>query len=438
MKLNSSPKVTALFFTAIFLLMFFCNSLTTLVADDFAYIGSYATGERIDNVLEIFPSMAAHAEIMNGRLVAHFFVQLFIMLPKWIFNIVNAFMFTLQIVLLYIFSLAGNKARKCNNILILAAFGAIWVYGPSFGQVNLWLDGSCNYLWAITFGLLFLVPYIREFLDGTRIKNPVFKCLFVLFGLAVGAYSENGSAAFMFMAGLLLLLTVIGKRKLPSVDSVLAIIFALAGYLSMVFAPATFKNKTSDFDFQNLRMNFVDCVEMLKTFGILLAVFAILLVLAYLKQVDKKTVVLSVVVAAGSLIANFMMMFASYYSERSSACSVVLIIGACLILMHPLTDGDYKAFVGSLVAVLLVVTSYYMIIGLNDIYVNYCNMKSHITIIEECKAEGITDIELPVFTVGTKYSSSWKLKYLDMDTPHTWPNNYMASYYGVDTIIGVW
>lgn len=438
MKLNSSSKVSVFLFVGIFLLMLICNSLTLLVADDFAYIGSYATGERIDNVLEIFPSMAAHAKSMNGRLVSHFFVQLFIMFPKWIFNIINALVFTLQIFLLYKLSKFGNKKRRCNNIIILAAVAAIWVYGPVFGQVNLWLAGSCNYLWAITFGLLFLVPYVKEFMDGTRMKKPVLRCLFVFFGLAVGAFSENGSAAFMFMAGLLLMLTVINKRRPPSVDSVLAIVFALFGYVSMVFAPATLKNKAAEMNFQTLRENFVGCVEVFKTFGILFMVFGVLLVLACLSKIEKKTIVLSIVLATGSFVANFMMVFASYYPERSSACSVVLIIGACLILMHSLTDSNYKVFVYSLVAVLLVVASYYLVIGVNDIYVNYCNMKNHVAVIEECKNQGVDNVQLRVFTVNTKYSANWKLKYLDMGTPYTWPNNYMASYYGVKTILGIW
>ena len=438
MKLNSSRKVTAVLFAMILLLMLVCNFLTTFVADDFAYIASYATGERIDSVLDIFPSMAGHAKSMNGRLISHFFVQLFMMLPKWIFNIANSVVFTLQIFLLYILSLSGNRERKCNNLLALVAFGAIWVYVPAFGQVYLWLAGSCNYMWAITAGLVFMIPFVREFMDGARINNPVLKCLFVLFGFVAGAYSENASAAFIFMAGILWLFTVISRRRMPSVDSVLSIVFAIAGYLSMMLAPGTQKNKSTDFDLQHIRSNFVNCFEVLRMFYVLLIVFVILLVIACVRKVDRKTVVLSCVFAAGSLLSNFILMFASYYPERSSTCCVVLLVGACTILMHPLTDSNYKVFIGSLVAVLLVITSYYMVIGVNDIYVNYCNMRGHINTIKQCKEEGKMDVELVVFSVNTKYSSSWKLKYLDMDTSDTWPNNYMASYYGVKSIIGVW
>lgn len=85
MRINTSRKITAFIFVGIFLLILLCNSLTKLVADDFCYKFSWENGEQITNVWQIFPSMLAHWHSINGRLVTHFFVQLFLLMPKFVF-----------------------------------------------------------------------------------------------------------------------------------------------------------------------------------------------------------------------------------------------------------------------------------------------------------------------------------------------------------------
>ncbi len=77
-----NKNISLLLFSGIFLLLLLCNFLTDLVADDFVYIYSFENGERITGIFQIFGSMKAHSLIMNGRLFAHFFVQLLFVLAK--------------------------------------------------------------------------------------------------------------------------------------------------------------------------------------------------------------------------------------------------------------------------------------------------------------------------------------------------------------------
>ena len=48
------------------------------------------------------------------------------------------------------------------------------------------------------------------------------------------------------------------------------------------------------------------------------------------------------------------------------------------------------------------------------------------------------NVELPMFVTHSKYSAVSGLKYLDTETYDAWPNNHMAAYYGVESIIGYW
>mgnify|MGYP003302294110 CR=1 FL=1 len=114
-KMNESKRVVYILVGLLFLLMLICNMLTPYIADDFNYLHSFATGERIKSVGDIIPSMIAHAHRMNGRLIAHAFVQFFSLFPTWVFDVVNAGMFVLQILLMYLIC----RDNKKNGVIKL-------------------------------------------------------------------------------------------------------------------------------------------------------------------------------------------------------------------------------------------------------------------------------------------------------------------------------
>ena len=77
---------------ALFALMLALNAYTPLMMDDYDYSFSWATGERLAGVMDIFASQWAHYAIWGGRSVTHFLAQLFLYLGKPVFNIANALM----------------------------------------------------------------------------------------------------------------------------------------------------------------------------------------------------------------------------------------------------------------------------------------------------------------------------------------------------------
>lgn len=78
-RLNENQVLFWLILFFIAAAMFIFNRYTTFMADDYSYMNSFAGTGRIESILDIFPSMYAHAFSMNGRLVPHFFVQLFLL-----------------------------------------------------------------------------------------------------------------------------------------------------------------------------------------------------------------------------------------------------------------------------------------------------------------------------------------------------------------------
>jgi hypothetical protein len=160
------------------------NLLTPLLADDYLYAFSFATGERITSVGDIFPSLAAHAATMNGRLTPHFFVQLFVMLPRWIFAILNSFVYLA--LLLGMVRLSARVGERYPWRLLLIVSGAVFLLPPAFGQSFLWLAGSVNYLWCDALMVWLLVPFADFYLRGKSTTGMGRMTLMVLGALLMG------------------------------------------------------------------------------------------------------------------------------------------------------------------------------------------------------------------------------------------------------------
>ena len=109
----------------VFLLTFLFSSLTPLIADDYNYAFSWATNGRVRSIADIAASMETHRAYTNGRVFSHGLVQLFVMLPKAAFNLVNALMLTLLAAVLhgYLRLLrAGRSRRHCSRSVWRSCF----------------------------------------------------------------------------------------------------------------------------------------------------------------------------------------------------------------------------------------------------------------------------------------------------------------------------
>ena len=253
-RFNRSRTAAALVLAGIFLLLLFCTHETDLIADDYRYCFSYADDSRIVSAAQIFPSMAAHRHIMNGRVVPHFLVQLFLMLPKGIFDFVNAAFFT---ALVWLIGFTAGRGARPNVLLLLCAFGCLWLLQPDFGQVFLWLTGSINYLWCGTLCLVWLLPWAIWFLRGRSLSKPAQLAL-VLFSLPLGAWSENGTVAMTAMALCFLLLLRFERRQTPPLWMLLSLAALLAGFFTMMLAPAESVNKSAEMRMEVLFANFLE------------------------------------------------------------------------------------------------------------------------------------------------------------------------------------
>ena len=398
--------------------------------DDWAYMRSFATGERITAVRDILPSIAAHAYSMNGRLFAHFWVQLFLLLPKTVFNIVNALVFTALIALLA--RLVQPEGER-NNLILVVIFCAVWVFVPAFGQVFFWLDGACNYGWGCLAGLAFLTPYLRLFERDTE-KKPAFWILWMLLGFYTGAYLENMAVGAIFLSALLLLGRRAVRKKKNGLLPWLPVLAAAAGFLFMMTRPAESLKSGAEGSLTSVGTGLVAALMAYRELAVPLIVFAVTLVMALWYHVRRERILLAAALFLGSLCANFSLSLASYYPERCLAFPAVLLIAADAVLISELFSGKAKLSVLCAAAVLVLPTLYWGVYGFADITNVYLQVRTNETTITEAAARGESSVTVPYIETQTRYSALDGLKYLDTEDPQSWPNDAMADVLGIGEI----
>ena len=434
-RIDSSRKAGALIYCVMFAILFVCNSMTAYIADDYGYC--YIVGvenQRLEHIWQIIPSMIAHEKTVNGRLVAHSLVQLFSMMPRWVFDIVNAGMFCCQVALLS--GLAMGTGR--SNLRTAAVFSGIWVYELAFGQVNFWQDGAVNYLWSAVFLLLFLRPFALKFMGadgildaGTRMP---LKAAFLILSFLTGAYSETVSAAAILISVLLLILdTVCNHRKL-SVYGLLCTVAAFCGYVSIYLAPAQWNKKASGAALHTLAASFTRATAIYASYGVLIAALVVLLVICVQEKGNSKRVLLALTLVVGSLAANYIMMFAKYYVERSSLGAFILLLAAVIVLIPAALEiKPWKTLLVSAMIILTLSGIPAVCTGVMDNYTTYIQGLQTEAYIMDCVANGEQDVKVPVIYAATKYNGLYGNAELSKDSSY-WVNILMARYYGLASI----
>ncbi len=420
-------------FTAVFSVMFILNSYTPLLSDDFVYAFSFRDNSRIEKISDIFPSMAAHRIYTNGRVFSHFFVQLLMLMPKTLFNVINAGI-TAGIFALIFFFIKSDD-RKLNIICLLSAVFLIWCFTPDFGQVFLWLSGSCNYSWAIFFTLLFLYPYYSRITSRDNFsseRNIVLNVLFIPLAVLAGGYSESISLSAIFAAVCFTLYRFYLTRK---VDYLLVsgIVLSCCGYIFLMSAPVE-SGELGVFSYSAILYNLVYNLSGIAGYQIALyCIFAFVFVLSLMSHVNRTSLVISGILMLGGIGTVVAFSFAKYCPPRALITITVYTVLAVLLLLRQLWSKFDKRIICACLAALGIFFFGEAAKGTNDIIINNSIADKYEEIIAAANESGDRTAVLPKYMPLTKYSAMWNGE--KISTYHGyWVNVAMARYYGLDHI----
>lgn len=245
MKKLSVNKAFLFFLLCLFILMLFLNFKTYYAMDDYLY-SLNPNHSHMSSFSDVFSSLSVFRTTINGRWFSHFFAKLFLLLPKWIFNIVNSIMTLACFVLLrrYIKPGTEERERESRSSHVILAYMLLFLFLPDFGQTFLWLTGSCNYSWAGVFILLYLLPYYLRYREGKELK-PSLAALHFLLAFLAGAYSEHASFACIIIAFCFFAAIIRRERRVP-IALFLSGTSACSGYLFLMTAPAAWNRQKGD------------------------------------------------------------------------------------------------------------------------------------------------------------------------------------------------
>ena len=223
----------AALFAVVFGVMFLFSLWTPLIADDYNYAFGYSTGTRITSLREIWISMAWHRRLLNPRVLAHGWLSLVLMYPRWFFAVLNGavavfFSWTTE-------SFFKEQGNRQPVLMTAAVWMLLWICMPGFGQVFFWTAGACNYFWGMAFSWFIIRCVIHlEQQEKNRVRSIL---LLLLPTFAAGAWSEHISFAMLMIQFLLLVRNWFRTHRLPWMEAIL-LLSGAAGYLFLMLAPS--------------------------------------------------------------------------------------------------------------------------------------------------------------------------------------------------------
>lgn len=437
--------------------MFALNLLTPMFADDYNYSFMWDKSKRIETIVDILHSQYMHYMEWGGRTVAHSIGQFLLMSNEYIQAFLNALVFILLIYLIYWHSQGERLNFRSNHFILLLITLFCWTSLPNFGETNIWLIGSVNYLWTTVIILAFLLPYrLKLFSTFTLKENNFNRFRIFLLGIIAGWTNENTALSVIVLISIFIIYSY--KEKCIESWMIFGFIGLIIGYAILIFAPGNIERSSlikrpEDYSFilYHVKVPLVVTIEIMKfqaLVWIMLVVFlAIILNYCYMKQYNIKKFYNNnfrqlnfAITLIGVSILNNLIMFAppSFPLRAGFGSSVFLIIGVLSmfnIKVIKKINWEKKKTIQYSIIIFLVIT-------MGMVLEKYMQLsKEHsarLELINASKEKGVYSIILSPYTID--YSNPKESYYGHIflsdigKNQEIWPNNIFAQYYGLKSV----
>lgn len=442
--------ISAIIFFAV--AIYILNSLTPLIADDYAWGYINGTGTRIENLKDILVSMYNFYFNWGGRIGGEFYNQLFTLTGKPIFNIFNTIIYIINTLLIYHICI---ERKKIKVSLYIGINLLLWFFVQDYGQVMFWISGACNYLWAITPILIIILIFRKYSINQEIIKNNLINA-FIIFivGILAGWSSENGSAGMLVILTLYLVYYYFNNIKV-SKYIISGYISSLIGYALLIGAPGNFVRKSVEQSAVNTSIIFRFFMITYFWVAYLFVIFIILTIVFFIgkRYFDLKknnSIYQAAIFIIASLGAAYCMIASPTSPERTWFSVVVFLIISIGILYDKF---DFKAInvekktvlmLRRLVLAVIIFASCNFIvmyfdttISTYEIMVQTNERKQYI--LSE-KAKGNLDISMPIishkYPLLAGHDALHGLSDITTD-PNHYANKAVCKYYGLNSITGI-
>lgn len=423
----------------VFGLIFILNHYTVFTADDHHYhyiFDSYLPTEyskRIESIGDIVNSMISHYQIWGGRIVAHFFVQLFTLFPKIVFQFINSVIFVLLGYLVIIHAIGKKLVRPSIGIF---TYSFLFLFLPYFGQTVLWLSGSCNYLWCSCLILIALLPfrYVNEQVKWYHYFSP-------FISLLAGWTNENTGMA-MVICMLLFVINISLKKKKVQRWMWISMLFGFIGSILCIAAPGNGIRSQGypPLTVNRLFENFVSIIKFFMENSLIVIAIIIILYGIYLLSIKNpkeiRILLTPTIYIICSIISVGAIILSPLASPRSYFLAIVFMLIAILYLFQRISLYNivYKKIFFLITIIMLSYAGYQYFYAAMDIRKTYFEVQVEVSMIKQQKKEGKKIIYINRHHDSTnQYNAITNTANLTHNS-EDWFTAWYAKYYNVDKI----
>jgi hypothetical protein len=423
------------------------NWITPYIGDDYPLSFIFGTTQRLSSLSDIFTSSYNEYMIYGGRSIAYFITQVFLLIgEKYIFNIMNTVIYYLFIYLVYFHVKGTIKNIKFSYFIIINIM--FWFLVPAWGEVFLWIIGSCVYLWTTTFILLFLIPYKKKCDDPKYRINTILSFLFLPVGIFAGWSVENSGAAGLFFLILYFILKV-NKKERVSLFEILGCIGFIIGFVFLIAAPGNYGrmditriNNQNEMFIIFIIKNFLRASKKILSNEIyFLASLLILLGFDLIFHIKNKLNSFTWCCLIAGLAGIYSMILSPIFGMRTCFITVVFFVIALLSIFEQIREKipEITKRNKNIIFLLVIIGSGSSLISASqqiwDIHLLWKERRQYISLQKEM---GNFDIKLEIYNAyfRDKHAVLYECPDVTKD-PTSLLNKTMAAYYGVKTISGV-
>ena len=423
-KLSVENK-TCLNLILIFLIILVLNILTPIIADDFGY-SLNLDKERLRGLKDIINFQIVHYNYWGGRSIAHTLVQIFLYLPKGIFNILNSFCFTYLIYLIY--KICKNNQEN-KPIFLWIIFLLIYFFVPVFGQNILWLTGACNYLWTTAIVIFFINLFL------TNKKNNLFliTIIFIL-GIISGWTNENTAVGLIVIISLIIITKRKENKKIYPWQ-ISGLIGTSLGFAIMLLAQGNYIRKNSIIEnlslIEKIFTRFLNCTIGIFTYLLpfLVILISLFLILKIKKQNLPKNCLIFII---GTFFTIYSMVLSPTFPKRAWFSSIIFLIIPIISLSYnlELSKKYLKKFKILIIIILALFIIDYknLLVDINNLNITWKNRIKYIK-----KHQKDSNIEFSLYETPNRKNPQYGQ--LDIvKNPLDWPNNEIEKYFSIKSI----
>jgi len=308
------------------IIIFYLNRLHLYMpGDDFMFLlkmpadGSMGT-EGISSIDDFVESIKNIYLNCHYRILVHALIQFFLLLPSWVFDLVNTIIYFL---VCYLLIPANLKKEFWLMYPTILAF--IWIFHPDLGNAYFWTTGAFNYTWTLI-PLLVYVKALVNVLDHDRGYQTL-----LIAAPFVASANENALISLFAISTIVLLKKYLNNHKINK-SLLWTCLILLIGGIVMVFSPsATARLAREASRFESFDSRLIEFIK--RSAYYLFCYLPVLLLLLFSRTKRIRLKASTIMLIAIAFLSILTMIVVPIFEMRSSVFGFFILTYACLDLV---------------------------------------------------------------------------------------------------------